>query len=359
MKHLALPRFDWPSLRLTLTYLAIIMVLSTGFSMIFYSATARNFNVDVRPVNGNSIDTSSPGATSLKITISGSEPQVVTANDAAGFSTQVQESIHEIRIDLIRRLILLNVGALMAGSLFSYYLARRTLRPMEAAMEMQTRFSSDASHELRTPLTALRASNEVALRKPKLTLDEAKAVIRNSVDQAVKLEKLTDSLLRLSRNDGKGLARLPVSLEEIANNAMNQIVGQAQAKCMSVNDAVPSVMVAGDCSALVQAVTILLDNAIKYSEPEGIIYLEGGSEGKYGLLRVRDEGIGVRATDLPHVFERFYRADSARARDGEQSYGLGLSIAKKLVEQNGGSISAESTPGEGSVFTIKLPLARL
>ena len=178
----ALPRFDWPSLRLALTYLAIIMVLSIGFSVIFFRTTAGSFDVTARPVVGKSGDNSPPGSSSIVIQIGNSEPQIVTSNDAAGFSAQVQKRIHEIRRDLILRLILLNIGAFIVGSLFSLYLARRTLRPMEAAMAVQTRFSADASHELRTPLTALRTRNEVALREPKLTLNEAKAVIRNSVE---------------------------------------------------------------------------------------------------------------------------------------------------------------------------------
>jgi two-component system sensor histidine kinase CiaH len=354
-----------PSIRLALSYLGIIMVLSVGFSVIFYrtstiSLGGQSLIIQTPSMGSSGSHTLQPPPPVESVSIgSDAKPTPITANNISALNAQLQKRVSSIRSDLLRRLIMLNAAALVFGAALSYYLARRTLQPIEAAMDAQTRFSSDASHELRTPLTALRARNEVALRKSTLTLTEAKEIIRNSIDQTIKLERLSDGLLRLSRDNHRGLEKKSISLEEIANTAMNGIIESAQAKGIAVDEAVPDIKVVGDTQGLLQAVTILLENAIKYSENASVIHITGSVEGKHGLLSVQDEGLGIRAVDLPHIFERFYRADHARTKHGEYGYGLGLSIADKLVAQNEGEITVESTIGEGSTFTIRLPLARL
>jgi signal transduction histidine kinase len=115
------------------------------------------------------------------------------------------------------------------------------------------------------------------------------------------------------------------------------------------------VHVRGDADKLRQALVALLDNALKYTPPEGSIALSLSVDDTHAFLRVSDTGIGILPEDLPHIFERFYRADRARSRDRGGS-GLGLAIAQSIVEEHGGSIEAESAPGKGSAFTITLPL---
>jgi signal transduction histidine kinase len=339
------------------------MLLSVGFSIIFYRTSTAGLNIQLSngpvSVHNESPTGPDPQATNGPIIVNGnSDTGMNVSNSVSGLNVQLQKRIDSLRQALVRRLVMLNVGALVLGTVLSWYIARKTLRPIENAMEAQTRFSSDASHELRTPLTALRAKNEVALRNARLTLTEAKKVIKNSVDQTLKLEKLFDGLLRLSRENGKGLAKASISLEEIANEAMNHVIAQAQARRITIDETVSHINVIGDSQSLVQIVAILLDNAIKYSDRGSTIYLEGGIEGKHGILSVRDDGPGIRASDIPHIFERFYRADSARTKHGEHGYGLGLSIAKKLIEQNDGAITVKSTLDEGSTFTLKVPLAK-
>ena len=324
------------TIRLTLSYLAIIMTLSVAFSVALYNTGAHDI-VRQRPprtlIYGGQIE----------------EPD--TFNQF--FTDRISQGEH----DLLIHLILLNVMTLLIGAGLSYYLARLTLRPVENVMEAQARFSSDASHELRTPLTAIRARNEVALRKPKLNLAEAKEVIKSNLDEAIKLEKLSDGLLRLTRADGKHLEMKPVLLGEVANEAMNQFIKPAQAKNIQIEDSVPELRVMGDTGALTQAMAVLIDNAVKYGHEGDIVHLEGEANDGSAYLHVRDTGPGMRASDLPHIFDRFYRADHSRVRQGDNGYGLGLSIAKQIIEQHGGEISVSSLQGEGSVFTIRLPLA--
>lgn len=321
--------------RLAATYLGLIMVLSIGFSVALYNTSSHDIGRQLPP-------------NSLYESQFGSGP--------GDFGDFFRARISEGRHDVLVHLIVLNVLALMLGAGLSYYLARRTLEPIENAMEAQARFSSDASHELRTPLTAIRTSNEVALRKPKLGLKEAKDVIKSNLDEVLKLETLSAGLLRLSRGDGKELDIRPLQLGEIANEAMNQVIKAAQAKKITIEDSVPEIHVMGDAAGLTQAVAVLLDNAVKYGKESDIIYLSGEQKAGYGYLSVRDTGPGMRASDVPHIFERFYRADHSRTRHGDNGYGLGLSIAKQIIDQHNGEITATTTLGEGSTFTIKLPL---
>lgn len=279
-------------------------------------------------------------------------PTIITGETASDINNQLVKHIAAIRADLLRRLIFLNLGALLLGAGLSTYLARKTLRPIEAAVKTQARFSSDASHELRTPLTALRARNEVALRKADLTLAEAKTVMQTSIDQAIRLEALSEGLLQMSRQEGKDRKKTPVLLGEVADEAINQMRELATAKHVTIREAIPPITVMGDKQDLVQVVTILLDNAVKYSDKRGTVSLKGSVVKKQAMLRVRDNGPGILARDLPHIFERFYRADHSRTKRG---YGLGLSIAARLVDQCGGEITVETAPGKGSIFTIHLP----
>jgi two-component system OmpR family sensor kinase len=224
-------------------------------------------------------------------------------------------------------------------------------------MEAQSRFSSDASHELRTPLTAIRARNEVALRKPKLSTAEARQVIQSNLDEVIKLEVLSEGLLRLAREDGKPIKKMPVGLDEVVSDAINKVIEPAQAKHISIHETVPKISIMADASSLAQAIKILLDNAIKYSPPKTTIKISARVKGKQAFLDVKDQGQGIKAADLPHVFDRFYRADHARTKKGENGYGLGLSIAQKIIDQQGGEITVKSAVDKGSTFTIKLVLA--
>jgi two-component system sensor histidine kinase CiaH len=334
--------------RLALTYLMIIMVMSVGFSIVFYNTSYHELGRQIPPPHSNYTN---DYRTNVAPQDAGNGTQPTSLN---GF---LHQRISEGRHNLLMELIALNIGALVLGSIVSYQLARRTLEPIEAAMEAQAQFVSDASHELRTPLTAIQASNEVALRKTSLTLAQAKEVIRNNTEDALRLQELSEGLLRLARQKNQVLELEPVSLQTAAGDAMNHIVKIATLKQIAVEDNVPDIAVLGDKSGLTQIAAILLDNAIKYSHEMGTIYLEGQQKGKFGYLTVRDEGIGIPEAELPHVFQRFYRVDTARTQGDRPGYGLGLSIAKKLILQQRGDLTVASELGKGSSFTIRLPLA--
>lgn len=321
--------------RLALSYLAIIMAMSICFSYVFYRISSHELSRQL------------PVISSFEL------PPDRTVVEFGDYRHFFERRINEGRGDLLAKLVILNMLTLVAGAFLSYYLARRTLTPIEKAMDAQSRFASDASHELRTPLAAMQAENEVALRDSGLTLLRAKQLLASNLEEVTRLRDLSDGLLRLARGDTE-LEMRPVWLDDVASDAMNMVITLAQAKHISIEETVPHMQTVGDKQSLTRALVILLDNAIKYSNEHGVIRL-GGTNGKQPSVYVEDAGVGIDAAHLPHIFDRFYRADQARTKQLASGYGLGLAIAKKIVEQHSGTISVKSAPQKGATFTIHLP----
>ncbi len=326
------------ALRLTLIYLAIIMALSISFSVVIYRLSYRQMMHSL------------PGQ---KVFI-----QFVDPDRFPDFNAIRQQTLEDSEHSLQMNLILLNLGTLVVGAALSYVLARRTLEPIEEAFEMQGRFTADASHELRTPLTAMQTSIEVGLRNPKLSLDDAKGLLNGTLDEVRKLGSLSNGLLKLTRSNGQDMPKKPVSLKTISNEAVSQLELAANNKQIKIINNAEPIKALGDDISIKEVIVILLDNAIKYSGPNSSITLNTRQHGKVAILSVSDQGQGMKSTDVMHVFDRFYRADQSRSRDHIEGYGLGLPIAKQIVDAHGGTIDVKSKPGEGSTFTVKLPLAQ-
>jgi two-component system, OmpR family, sensor histidine kinase CiaH len=332
--------FTTTTARLTVSYLGIIMIMSIGFSIVFYNTSLHELNRQLPPQSVFQTP-NGPNFLDRRVVINGF----------------IQDRIEEGRRHLLFRLILINTLVLISGAGFGYWLARRTLEPIEANMEAQNQFVSDASHELRTPLTALQTTNEVALRKKKLTSAEAKEILQSNIDEVLKLKILTDNLLRLAKQDTTTLNLQSVMLPDIVTDATNQVMQSAIAKNISIADSVKNVMVQADKPGLTQAVVVLLDNAVKYSPSGGKIEIDAYSRGKQAYIKVRDHGGGITKKDLPHIFDRFYRADQARNKEQADGYGIGLALAQKIIASHDGEITVASTPGKGATFTISLPLS--
>lgn len=324
--------------RLMLTYLSIIMIMSISFSVVLYATSAGQLERQ-RPPRGATISDEFP------------------MQAPTGFRSFINQRIEEGKRDIFAKLAIINLLVLASGSIFSYYLARRTLEPIEEAMDAQTQFVSDASHELRTPLTALRTTNEVALRRKKLTLTDAKETIEDNLAEIERLQQLTDGLLRLSTYQ-PALRVTEARLQEIIDTSLATVAPKAAVKRIAVDNQAPALTLTADEGALTQILTILVDNAIKYSPVDTTITLNAAHDSKDGTyIHVADQGVGISEHDASHIFTRFYRADSSRSQT--QGYGLGLPIAHKLVKAHHGTLSVESTPGEGSVFTVYIPAQKL
>jgi len=236
----------------------------------------------------------------------------------------------------------------------SWWLSGRSIRPVQQAWEQQQMFVSNASHELRTPLTLINATAEVGLRQhPGASQQEALQDIRQECDY---MNRLVDDLLLLSRMDTH---RLKLSLEPIELKPLLAEV-KSQAVKLAVDRGVEMVeghvqgSVLGDPTRLRQTLLILLDNALRYTPSGGTVRLETRADGKQWQILVSDTGYGIPAQDLPHVFDRFYQV-SRSGVDDNRSNGLGLSIAKGLMEAQGGSISIDSQEGSGTLAILSMP----
>lgn len=224
---------------------------------------------------------------------------------------------------------------------------------LAASLAAQRRFVADASHELRTPLQAIRTNAEV-LRMGGAAVDPAERAqaLDDIVSEAERLGRLVADLLALARADaGMHLDRVPTPLDPILADVYRQarLLGGGR---RIVLEGGPAGTVLGDADALKQLFLILVDNAIKYTPPDGEIRISSARAGDKVAVRVSDNGRGIAPEDLPHIFERFYRADRARQAGGS---GLGLAIARWIVEEHGGEIAVESAPGRGTVFTVTVP----
>lgn len=334
--------FKTALLRLTLWYLLLIVFLSTGFSAALYSVSTRELNVSQQQLEALVERSFFP---------SRRPPEELLAFNHARLE-QVVESRNRIKW----KLVYFNVFIFAAGGVASYFLARKTLQPIEENVEAQARFTSDASHELRTPLTAMKSEIEVALRAKAFNIKDARELLSSNLEEIERLKKLSTGLLKLAQNEAL-VEVAPCRVADITREAVKSIATVAQKRGITVTNTVGQERVIGNQLSLVELITILLDNALKYSTDNSKITITTSSRhrSQQTAIIIKDEGAGISATDIPHIFERFYRADRSRTKSIVQGYGLGLSIAKKIVEMHHGAIEVKSVLGKGSAFTVLLP----
>ena len=226
-----------------------------------------------------------------------------------------------------------------------------------ASLDKERRaFLANVSHELRTPVSnvhvTLEALESGADEEPELR----SRFIRTALDETTRLSGLIKDLLDLGRLEAGvvPLEQQPFSVRDLINRAVRAMETRMRSKGMGISINLPDVQIQGDPERLLQAVLNLLDNAIKHSVPDSIVFVSGQMESAQVAVEIRDQGAGISESDLPHVFEQFYTADPSRQGSGT---GLGLAIARRIVEAHGGSITASSTGrGKGATFTIRLPL---
>jgi signal transduction histidine kinase len=235
------------------------------------------------------------------------------------------------------------------------------LASLDETQMAQKRFVADASHELRTPLTSILGNAEAMARAPDAPREERVEALMDVIAEARRLSRLVGGLLSLARADaGQELACENVRLDALAGEMAAQVRAAHPGAAVELSASGP-VYVWGDADRLREVILILLDNAVKYSPTSAPVVcldvdsLVDAGEG-HARLRVRDHGIGISAGELPHIFERFYRAPRARRHDPGGA-GLGLSIASWIVEQHHGSVDVRSAEGEGTTITVLLPLS--
>ena len=255
------------------------------------------------------------------------------------------------------------------------------LAHLEKLYRQQQRFVADASHELRAPITSIRCNLDLLAKAPDLPPEEAQAALADAQVEADRMGRLIGDLLTLARSDSSrqlqqsknavvnGYKKIEGEVQQVdLDSLLLEVFRQYQPRRENGNvDAIQQgprlllqhttpVKVYGDADQLKQVLVALLDNALKYTPYEGSISLSLTTDEHHAILKVSDTGIGITPGDLPHIFDRFYRADRARSRDRGGS-GLGLAIVHSIIQEHQGAIEVESTPGKGSTFTLRLPLA--
>ena len=318
---------------------------------------------------------------------------------------QVGESltpVNNILYNILMKLLFISPLFLLCGAIGSYWLARRAFRPIRTligiaqeisagdldrlipvprpkdemyylaltfnqmiarlhkAFQQQRRFVADASHELRTPVAAIRSMTDVALAQASPVDDDHVPVLHHVNAQAERLGELIRDLLLLARSD-EGQVPLEhelVRLDQLVSDVVATLDALAIERSINLQLlTLEPATVQGDSSRLVQCIMNLLDNALSYTHPEGEVTVCVEVKENTACIIIKDTGIGIAPQHLPHIFERFYRADPARSQKEGKS-GLGLAIVEWIVQAHGGSITVESQEGHGSTFSVTVPLAR-
>lgn len=324
--------FKSATIKLTGWYLLILMVISILFSIAIYETTYHEVSFRLERLQNN-----------LQI-----EPGFFPSqNDTLRLVESGEASSH-----IVLGLIYANLVILVGGGAISYWLAKRTLYPIKEAHEAQTRFTSDASHELRTPLAAMKTELEVALRDKNATKKELEAVLHSNLEEVDKLTNLSEMLLNLSRLDHDKLDRTAIDMYDITQEVIKLYDKTNSRTAVKVSS---NPLIEGNESALTELVSVLVDNALKYSPNDSRVEISISSSNRQLIFNIKNSGPGIDANTLPYIFDRFYRADNSRTKHVNNGYGLGLALAKKIVELHHGALTVASTPDEATVFTVALP----
>ena len=314
-------RKNKPYLKLTFMYASILCLVSIIFSTIIYSNTVNSFNV--RPIE----------------VFYG---KVYSSNEKA--KEAINKRDNEIKKELLFHLRVLDSMIIILGTIGSYFLSKKTLKPIEENLELQMEFISNASHELKTPITIISMENEVLLKQKKHTEDELVDQIKSNLEEVQNLSKLVNILLELARNNKITLEKVKVF--DVANNSINKLSSLAKKKNITILNNITNLEINANKDILEEVMVIIIDNAIKYSDKNTTIKVYS----KNNKIFIEDEGIGIKEKDIKYIFDRFYRGDKSHSSEG---YGLGLSLAKHLTEKMKMKITAYNNHDKGSTFIIE------
>lgn len=266
---------------------------------------------------------------------------------------------------LAATLAVVEVAALAVFLVISLFFSRWALRPVARAWTQQRRFVADASHDLKTPLTVILANTSIALEHPERSVASQSQWLESTQHEAEAMQGLVGDLLTLAKMDEEeaaaqsGAARPTfeeVDLSDVIEGEVLQFESVAFERGVRLESQVePGIELRGNEQRLRRLAGTLIDNACKYVDDGGAVDVALSRSGKQARLAVRNTGAPISPEDLPHVFDRFYRADKART-GGAGGHGLGLAIARAIAEEHGGNLSVASTQAEGTVFTATLPL---
>lgn len=318
--------FQSATFKLTVWYLGILVAVSLLFSVVIYGIASSEITARISVVQSRF------------------GPEYLLVRD---------DQIHQAEANLIFALAITNISIWILGGVGGYYLARRSLQPIEEAHEAQSRFVSDASHELRTPLASMKTELEVALRDTSLSKTEARELLASNLEEVNKLTELSGTLLKLAKLETSGIKSERVPLHSTIQTAVKRF--GADAKRIHVEKMLLPLDATANRLQIEELATILIDNALKYSPSESKIHISFIKQKQLAGFSITNEGEGIDSKVLPHIFDRFYQAEKSRTSQQEKGFGIGLSLAKKIVEVHHGELSVSSAPGALTTFTVLLP----
>lgn len=329
--------FQSARLKLTAWYLLIIMLVSGTFSLAFYHASTEEIQHiinRIRFMQEQSKQYNIPPPPNTVITL---------------------DQLEDVKQRLQLSLLVVNGFIFVLAGGAGYFLAGRTLKPIQVMVDEQNQFISDASHELRTPIATLRAEMEASLLEKHLSDKEARKLIDSNLEELGKLQELANSLLQLAHVNQKGnIYSDTISLNEVIQTAHKKVAPMAKKKRVTFTIKPINGTIVGDRHSLTEVFVNLFDNAVKYSLEKATVTVSSEQKKHSVAISVKDTGVGISEEDLTHIFDRFYRADKSRSQaDG---YGLGLSIAKKIVAVHNGTIDVQSELGKDTTFILTFPL---
>lgn len=341
--------FHSARIKLTAWYLLIIMLISISFSVAIYKVLT--FEIGrferIQRLRIERIYPQRLGLSPLNLREEFIRPSLLDPNSV----NEIEERIKVI-------LAIINLTILAASAVAGYFLAGRTLKPIKKMVDEQNRFITDSSHELRTPLTSLKSGIEVSLRDKKLNLEGARNLLKSNLEEVNNLQVLSDGLIKLTQyqKGDNGLIFDKISLAAVIEEAIRKVTVLAKTKSIKIVNNVEDLTIEGSQPALTELFVIFLDNAIKYSPEKTAVILDTEKSENQAIVHIRDQGLGISEKDIPHLFGRFFRSDRSRTKGEIPGYGLGLSIAKQIIDKHKGSIKVQSKIGQGTTFTVQLPV---
>ncbi|MCL5746711.1 MAG: HAMP domain-containing histidine kinase [Patescibacteria group bacterium] len=313
-------------LRLTGLYIVIIVILLFIFSQIIYISVSNNIRGNV-------------------------EGDFLTKQQEITF---VQKQINNLQVTLISA----NIIILLIVTGLSYFLARKTLVPVQRSMEQQKQFLSDASHELRTPLAILQTNLDNILKEKKKGSKDFQDTLSN-MEEVGKMTSLVNELLLLSRLDtaNSPISLIRINIAELLQNTVKRLISYANSKQVFLKITHTSskpLIIMGSSDILSQAIANVIKNAIDYNRKNGKVFISLEKKGEMVAIVVSDTGLGISAKHLPYIFNRFYKGEESRSE--HKGTGLGLAISKDIVTKHKGTIRIRSTSFKGTTVNIFFPL---